>query len=95
MVEEVAERGARRAVDDVIDADGTRRGYDLELIERVCDAVRCRWWRRAAPAAPADMVEALRAGAQAALAASIFHDAHHSIDEVKREVAAAGLPVRL
>ena len=44
---------------------------------------------------PADIAAALRAGASAALAASIFHDGIHPIAEVKREVAACGLPVRI
>jgi cyclase len=44
---------------------------------------------------PSDLAAALEAGASAALAASIFHDGVHSIAEVKREVAACGLPVRI
>jgi cyclase len=44
---------------------------------------------------PADIARALQTGASAALAASIFHDGVHPIDEVKREVAACGLPVRI
>jgi imidazole glycerol-phosphate synthase subunit HisF len=44
---------------------------------------------------PADMAAALAAGAQAALAASIFHDGEATMAGVKREVAACGLPVRM
>ena len=44
---------------------------------------------------PADLARALAAGASAALAASIFHDGTHAIADVKREVAACGLPIRI
>jgi imidazole glycerol-phosphate synthase subunit HisF len=43
----------------------------------------------------ADMAAALAAGAQAALAASIFHDGETTMADVKQEVAACGLPIRL
>jgi cyclase len=43
---------------------------------------------------PAHLADALEAGAEAALAASIFHDGTHAINDVKREVAACGLPIR-
>ena len=92
---EVAERGAGELLMTSIDADGTKAGYDLELIEQVCGAVALPVVASGGAGGPADMVEALQAGAQAALAASIFHERTHSIDEVKREAAAAGLPVRL
>ena len=92
---EAAERGAGELLMTSIDADGTQSGYDLELIGRVCDAVALPVVASGGAGGPADMVEALRAGAQAALAASIFHERTHSIAEVKREAAAAGLPVRL
>ena len=44
---------------------------------------------------PRDLASALQAGAQAALAASIFHDGVHTIAEVKQEVARCGLPMRM
>jgi cyclase len=44
---------------------------------------------------PADITAALETGASAALAASIFHDGTYPIHEVKREVAACGLPIRI
>ncbi len=92
---EVAERGAGELLVTSIDADGTKDGYDLELLERVCDAVDLPVVASGGAGGPADMVRALQAGAQAALAASIFHERTHSITEVKQEAAAAGLPVRL
>ena len=77
-----------------IDADGGRRGYDLELIERIRARVRVPVIASGGAGGAADMVAALRAGADAALAASIFHDGETTPDDVKREVAACGLPVR-
>ena len=92
---EVAERGAGELLLTSIDADGTKDGYDLELLEQVCGAVALPVVASGGAGGPGDMVEALQAGAQAALAASIFHERTHSIAEVKQEAAAAGLPMRL
>ena len=78
-----------------IDSDGTLGGYDLELLRAICEAVRGAGDRLRRRRRPADIAAALEAGASAALAASIFHDGTHPIAEVKREVAACGLPIRI
>ena len=92
---EAAERGAGELLVTSIDADGTGGGYDLGLIERICRRVRVPVVASGGAGGPGHMVAALRAGAQAALAASIFHDRRFGFADVKREAAAAGLPVRL
>ena len=53
---EVAERGAGELLMTSIDADGTKSGYDLELIERVCDAVSLPVVASGGAGGPADMV---------------------------------------
>jgi imidazole glycerol-phosphate synthase subunit HisF len=92
---EAAERGAGELLVTSIDADGTGEGYDLGLLARICRRVRVPVVASGGAGGPAHMVAALRAGAQAALAASIFHDQRFTFADVKREAAAAGLPVRL
>ncbi len=92
--EEAARRGSGELIVTSIDADGGRRGYDLELIERIRARVRVPVIASGGAGGAADMIAALRAGADAALAASIFHDGETTPGDVKREVAACGLPVR-
>ncbi|MGZ4431805.1 MAG: imidazole glycerol phosphate synthase subunit HisF [Gaiellales bacterium] len=92
---ECAARGAGELLVTSIDSDGTLGGYDLALIERICGAVSLPVIASGGAGGPADMAAALSAGAQAALAASIFHDGTHTIGDVKREVAACGLPIRM
>lgn len=91
---EVVERGAGELLVTSIDADGGHAGYDLDLVAAVTRAVRVPVIASGGAGGPADMAAALGAGAQAALAASIFHDGEATVADVKREVAACGLPVR-
>ena len=78
-----------------MDEDGTHAGYDLELTRAVSDAVRLPVIASGGAGSANDMYEAVTAGgAEAALAASIFHFGEVSIGEVKRELAARGLEVR-
>jgi imidazole glycerol-phosphate synthase subunit HisF len=93
--QEAARRGSGELLVTSIDADGGRRGYDLELVGRIRDRVRVPVIASGGAGGAADIVAALRAGADAALAASIFHDGETTPDDVKREVAACGLPARV
>jgi cyclase len=78
-----------------MDRDGTRDGYDLELTRSVSEAVEVPVIASGGAGAPDHIRAALEEGkADAALAASIFHFAEFSIAEVKRVLAAAGIPVR-
>lgn len=78
-----------------MDRDGTRSGFDIELLRAVSDAVRVPVIASGGAAGPDDFVAAVRdGGADAVLAASIFHRRVYSIGEVKTAMAAAGLPVR-
>ncbi len=91
---EGADRGAGEILLNSMDADGTRDGFDLELIERVRQEVRVPIIASGGAGTPAHFVAAVTAGADAVLAASVFHFGQVSIPEVKGELAAAGFPVR-
>lgn len=78
-----------------MDADGTHAGYDVELTRAVSDAVRVPVIASGGAGSARHMYEALTAGgAEAALAASIFHFGEVSVRDVKRELAERGLEVR-
>ncbi len=87
-------RGAGEILLTSIDADGTRGGYDLELVGAVAAAVPVPVIASGGAGAPEHLVAAARAGAAAVLAASIFHRGTATVGEVKAALAAAGVPVR-
>lgn len=79
-----------------VDRDGTRDGYDLPLTRSVSSAVSIPVVASGGVGSVADMVAGvLEGGAQAVLAASLFHFREASIREVKQALADAGIPVRL
>lgn len=89
------ELGAGELLVTSMDRDGTRSGFDTALLRAIADQVRVPVIASGGAAGPADFVAAVRdGGADAVLAASIFHRRIHSIAEVKRAMAAAGLPIR-
>lgn len=91
---EAAERGAGEILLTSIDRDGTQAGYDLPLLAAVSAAVPLPLIASGGAGSPEHLRAALVAGADAALAASIFHDGLFSIGEVKQHLADAGLAVR-
>ncbi len=92
---EAAERGAGEILLTSIDQDGTRAGYDLELLRAVTSTVDVPVVASGGAGRPEDFVAAIvDGGADAVLAASIFHRDLHGIATVKRAMAAAGIPVR-
>jgi cyclase len=90
---EVARRGAGELLLTSMDRDGTQAGYDLELLERVCEAVTVPVIASGGVGTLEHLAEGLRI-ADAALAASIFHDGKHTVDEAKRYLRAKGIEVR-
>jgi imidazoleglycerol phosphate synthase cyclase subunit len=76
------------------DRDGTRNGYDLELTRAVSASVGVPVVASGGAAGPEHLLTALRAGADAVLAASIFHDALFTVVQVKAYLAANGMEVR-
>ncbi len=88
------QRGAGEFVLNSMDADGTESGYDRDLISEVASKTRLPIVASGGAGHPDHMVAAVRAGASAVLAASIFHFNEYSIAEVKERLAAVGMPVR-
>jgi cyclase len=88
--------GAGELLVTSMDRDGTGQGYDTELLRAIADRVEVPVIASGGAAGPEDLVRAVvDGGADAVLAASIFHRRIHSIGAVKAAMAAAGLPVRL
>jgi cyclase len=93
--ERAVESGAGELLVTSIDRDGTGSGYDIELLRAITTRVGVPVIASGGAADPADLVAAIRdGGADAVLAASIFHRRIHSIASVKAAMAGAGLPVR-
>ena len=76
------------------DRDGTRDGYDLPMISAIAAAVPVPVIASGGADRAQHLIEALQAGADAVLAASIFHDGDMTVADVKRELAAGGVEVR-
>ena len=87
-------RGAGEILLTSMDRDGTQDGYDLALLRAISSAVEVPVIASGGAGEPEHLIDGLRAGADAALAASIFHYGRYSVAEVKERMAAAGLPVR-
>jgi cyclase len=95
---EWAQRGEELGVGEVLlnsmDADGTRAGYDVELLTAVRAAVRVPVIASGGAGRLGDFAPAVAAGADAVLAASVFHFGTLRIGEVKDALREAGHPVR-
>ena len=90
------ELGAGEIVVNSIDADGTRAGYDIELLRAISESVTVPVVASGGAGVPEDLYKALADGkADAVLAASIFHFGTYSIAETKRYLAQKGIPVRI
>ncbi len=93
--QEAVERGAGEILLTSMDRDGTSDGYDLALTRAVSEAVGVPVIASGGAGELDHLVDALGAGADAALCASIFHYGRFTIAEAKEHLAAAGIPVRV
>jgi cyclase len=95
---EWAAQGARLGAGEILlnamDADGTTSGYDLELIRLVREQVSVPLIASGGAGAVSDFAPAVAAGADAVLAASVFHFGMVTIGEVKEALRAEGYPIR-
>jgi cyclase len=91
---EAVERGAGEVLLNSMDADGTKNGYDVELIRAARAAVSVPIIASGGAGSLADFPPAVEAGASAVLAASVFHFGELAINDVKQELIAAGYVVR-
>jgi imidazoleglycerol phosphate synthase cyclase subunit len=91
---EVVERGAGEILLTSWDRDGTRSGYELDLLGAVSQAVTVPVIASGGAANPEHLIDALKAGADAVLAASIFHDGEYTVKSLKAVLRDAGVEVR-
>jgi cyclase len=90
------ERGAGEILLTSMDADGTLAGYDLDLTRAVAEAVSVPVIASGGAGMPSHFADVLTKGrADAALAASLFHDGKLRIPELKRELQTCNVPVRM
>jgi cyclase len=92
--QEAVARGAGEILLTSMDRDGTSDGYDLALIRAVSEAVSVPVIASGGAGELEHLADALRAGADAVLCASIFHYGRFSVAEAKAHLAASGIPVR-
>ncbi|GGA57206.1 imidazole glycerol phosphate synthase subunit HisF [Pseudoclavibacter endophyticus] len=91
---EACERGAGELLVNSMDADGTKRGFDLELIGLVRELASVPVIASGGAGKVTDFAPAVEAGADAVLAASVFHHRELTIPDVKSAMADAGITVR-
>jgi len=91
---EAVNRGAGEILLTSWDRDGTKSGYDLELLRAISSAVNVPIIASGGAANPMHMVEAVNAGADAVLAASIFHYGEYTVAGLKQELKQNGIEVR-
>ena len=91
---EGVERGAGEILLTSMDRDGTRDGYELTLTRLMSDTVEVPVIASGGVGDPRHLIEGLQAGADAVLAASIFHYGMHTIPEVKAAISASGFAMR-
>lgn len=89
-----AELGAGEILLNSMDADGTTDGFDIEMIKEVRDVVNVPLIASGGAGRVEDFVAAAQAGADAVLAASVFHFGTLTVGEVKHAMRAAGIVVR-
>jgi cyclase len=93
-VREAAERGAGEILLNSIDADGTQEGFDVDMIRDVRAVSTLPLVASGGAGTAEDAIDAYVAGADAVLAASIFHRDMVSVHDVKAALAGAGAVVR-
>ncbi len=94
-IRQVEDLGAGELLVNSIDADGTKSGFDIELVELIKSQSSLPVIASGGAGKVEDFVEAARAGADAVLAASVFHEGEISIGEVKQALDQASVEVRL
>ena len=92
---EAVERGAGEIMLTSMDRDGTNAGYDLALTRAVAEAVGVPVIASGGAGELQHLADALDAGADAALVASLFHFGHFTVGEAKDYLAQTGVPVRV
>ncbi|HRP70592.1 MAG TPA: HisA/HisF-related TIM barrel protein, partial [Turneriella sp.] len=92
--EEAATRGAGEILLTSMDADGAKTGYDLVVTKNIAEKVSIPVIASGGAGKKEDFAAAFRAGANAALAASLFHFNELKINELKEYLVHEGFPIR-
>ncbi len=92
---EIEKRGAGEILLTSMDADGTKNGYDLEITQLISESVNIPIIASGGAGAPKHMKDVFAVGADAALAASIFHFGEYTIEETKKYLKKEGVNVRI
>jgi len=93
-VSQAVQLGVGEILLNSMDADGTKNGFDIEMISMVRERISCPLIASGGAGTAEHFVDAARAGADALLAASIFHFGEVSIEEVKDALRSAGITTR-
>ncbi len=94
-IQEAESRGAGEILLTSMDRDGTKKGYDTELLEKICSRTSLPVIASGGAGEKAHFLEAFHAGSEAALAASLFHFGILRVKEVKKYLREHHVPVRL
>lgn len=94
-IEDATHRGIGEVLLNSMDADGTRAGYDIGMISRIREVSSLPLIASGGAGSLEDFAAAIEAGADALLAASVFHFGIHRITDVKKYLAEHGYPVRM
>jgi len=94
-IEEATKRGIGEVLLNSMDADGTRSGYDIGMITRIRQISSLPLIASGGAGSLEDFAAAIEAGADALLAASVFHFGIHRITDVKKYLSEHGYPVRM
>lgn len=94
-----AKNGVRLGAGEILltsfDRDGSKSGYDLDLIRAVSSSVNVPVIASGGASEPRHFLEAIAAGADAVLAASVFHYGKYQVQDIKKEMSNCGIEVRL
>ena len=96
-IKKCVDSGAGEVVVNSIDTDGVKKGFDLEMLEAVCNAVDVPVIASGGAGCIDDFIKLFKTlpGVDAGLAASIFHFGEVNIRDLKKEMAQQGIPARL
>ena len=96
-IKHCVDNGAGEIVVNSIDTDGVKKGFDLEMLEAVCDAVSVPVIASGGAGCKQDFTDLFKAlpKVDAGLAASIFHFGEVKIEDLKKELSANGIPMRI
>jgi len=93
-IEEGILRGVGEILLNSMDADGTKSGFDIEMLKAVREISSVPVIASGGAGKISDFAEAIEAGADAVLAASVFHFGEFRIADVKKDLAKHGFPIR-